>query len=128
MTVTPANSAYNVDELTYQLKISKAKAIITEKNALKDAVIAAKNVGIGEKCILVVEEATGGFQCWKDILVRDEKIALVKNDPNSLALLCFSSGTTGIFVIGLYVDDRFAKSCYVVTSECRCCCHDVCRC
>jgi 4-coumarate--CoA ligase len=126
MTATPANSAYNVDELTYQLKLSKAKAIITEKNALKDAVVAAKNVGIDEKCILVVEEATGGFHCWKDILVRDEKIALETNDPNSLALLCFSSGTTGIFFVSGCVDDRFAKSCYVVPSECRCCRYDVC--
>jgi 4-coumarate--CoA ligase len=98
MTVTPANSAYNVDELTYQLKLSKAKAIVTEKNALTHAVVAAKNVGIEEKCILVVEETTGGFQCWKDILVRHEKIPLEKNNPDSLALLCFSSGTTGIFV------------------------------
>jgi 4-coumarate--CoA ligase len=105
MTVTPANSAYNVTELTYQLKLSKAKAIITEKNALKDAVAAAKNVGIDEKCILIVEEAAGGYKCWKDILVNDETIALEKNDPNSRALLCFSSGTTGI---SLY-DDGLMK-------------------
>ena len=96
MTCTTANSAYNVSELTYQLKLSQAKALITEKSALKDAISAAKEVGIPLKNILVVEEAAEGFKCWKDILSHDSRIKLVKNDPNDLALLCFSSGTTGI--------------------------------
>ena len=93
--MTPANSAYNVAELTYQLKLSQAKALITEKNALKDAISAAKQVGIPMKNILVLEEATHRFKCWKDILNKDTGAALEKNDPNSVALLCFSSGTTG---------------------------------
>ena len=97
MTVTPANSAYNVAELTYQLKLSQAKALITEKTALKDAISAAKQVGIPMKNILVLEEASQGFKCWKDILNKDTGITLEKNDPNNTALLCFSSGTTGIF-------------------------------
>ena len=96
LTCTPANSAYNVNELTYQLKQSQAKALITEKSALKDAISAAKEVGIPLKNILVVEEATEGFKCWKHILSNDTSIQMEKNDPNDLALLCFSSGTTGI--------------------------------
>jgi long-subunit acyl-CoA synthetase (AMP-forming) len=96
--MTPANSAYNVTELAYQLKLSKAKAIVAEKSALQTAIEAADQVGISHNNILVVEESVGKFRCWKDILVTDENITLERNDPNSIALLCFSSGTTGILL------------------------------
>jgi 4-coumarate--CoA ligase len=96
--MTPANSAYNEIELLHQLKLSKTKAIIAEKNALKTAVSAAEKVGIPKSHILVVEEPTSEFRCWKDILVDSEDIPLEPNDPNSIALLPFSSGTTGIAV------------------------------
>jgi 4-coumarate--CoA ligase len=94
-TLTPANSAYTVPELLHQLRLSKAKALITENNSLKNAIEAADTVGIPRDRILIVEEATKGFKCWKDILVTDEAVKLTPNDPNSVALLCFSSGTTG---------------------------------
>ena len=96
--MTPANSAYNETELLHQLKLSKAKVIIAEKGALKTAVSAADKVGIPKSHILVVEEPTSEFRCWKDILVTSEDIPLEPNDPNSIALLPFSSGTTGIIV------------------------------
>jgi len=95
-TLTPANSAYNVNELIHQLKLSKAKAIISEKAALHTAIDAARQVGIPQENILVVEESTPEFKCWKDILVDDKEIELEPNDPGSVALLCFSSGTTGL--------------------------------
>ena len=94
--MTPANSAYNETELLHQLKLSKTKAIIAEKSALKTAAAAAEKVGIPKTHILVVEEPTSEFRCWKDILVNSEDIPLEQNDPNSVALLPFSSGTTGI--------------------------------
>lgn len=109
MTVTPANSAYNVAELTYQLKLSEAKALITEKTALKDAISAAKEVGIPMKNIIVLEEASQGFKCWKDILSNDTGISLEKNDPNNVALLCFSSGTTGIFGLSYDNDNQVCR-------------------
>jgi len=97
--ITTANSAYTVDELIYQLKLSKSKAIITEKSALKDALEAAGRVGIPQDKILIVEEPTSGFKCWKDIMIPDGDNSFEMNDPNSLALLCFSSGTTGLSAI-----------------------------
>lgn len=93
--MTPANSAYNETELLHQLKLSKSKAVIAEKSALKTAVAAAEKVGIPKSHILVVEEPTSEFRYWKDILVTSEDIPLGPNDPNSVALLPFSSGTTG---------------------------------
>jgi acyl-CoA synthetase (AMP-forming)/AMP-acid ligase II len=98
-TLTTANSAYNVTELVYQLKLSKAKAIVSEKKALSNAIAAAEQVGIPKSHIIVMEETTPQFRCWKDILVTDDKIKLEQNDPNSVALLCFSSGTTGLDIL-----------------------------
>jgi 4-coumarate--CoA ligase len=118
-TLTPANSAYTVPELLHQLRLSKAKALITEKNSLKNAIEAADTVGIPHDRILIVEEAMEGFKCWKDILVTDETVRLTPNDPNSVALLCFSSGTTG--TSGVYVADvRSPESGHDIASESRC--------
>lgn len=93
--MTPANSAYTVDELYHQLTLSKTTGIITEKSALKGALEAAKRVGIPEDKVLIVEEGVSGFRCWKDILIENGDSSFEMNDPNSLAVLCFSSGTTG---------------------------------
>jgi non-ribosomal peptide synthetase component E (peptide arylation enzyme) len=86
---------------------------------LKNAIEAADTVGIPHDRILIVEEATEGFKCWKDILVNDEAVKLTPNDPNSVALLCFSSGTTGTIVV--YVSNvRSPESGYDVASKSRC--------
>ena len=95
-TLTTANSAYNITELTSQLKLSKAKAIVSEKNSLHNAIAAAEQVGMPQSHILLVDGAAAEFRCWRDILVTEEHINLEQNDPNDVALLCFSSGTTGI--------------------------------
>jgi 4-coumarate--CoA ligase len=95
-TLTTANSAYNIEELIYQLKLSKAKGIVTESKTLSNAIAAAEQVGIPKSHILVMEGSTPEYRCWNDILESDERIELEQNNPNSIALLCFSSGTTGL--------------------------------
>jgi 4-coumarate--CoA ligase len=95
-TLTTANSAYNITELVYQLKLSEAKAIVTESKTLSNAIAAAEQVGIPKSHILIVEASTPEFRCWNDMLEPDERIKLEQNDPNAVALLCFSSGTTGL--------------------------------
>jgi 4-coumarate--CoA ligase len=120
-TLTPANSAYTVPELLHQLRLSKAKALIVEKNSLRSAIEAADTVGIPRDRILIVEEATEGFKCWKDILVSDEAVVLTPNDPNSVALLCFSSGTTGMGFVDV-ADMRSPESGYDISSKHPCGC------
>lgn len=114
--MTPANSAYNETELLHQLKLSKSKAVIAERSALKTAVAAAEKVGIPKSHILVVEEPTSEFRCWKDILVTNEDMILEPNDPNAVALLPFSSGTTG-FGFSCETYNRSSKSGHALSSK-----------
>jgi 4-coumarate--CoA ligase len=108
---TPANSAYNVNELTCQLKLSKAKVIVSERASLRNAIETANRVGISSANILVVESCSAGFRCWKGLQLVDGTIKLNSNDPDSLALLCFSSGTTGIDV-HIYSWSHVSRLCY----------------
>ncbi|KAL9612657.1 MAG: hypothetical protein Q9204_008945, partial [Flavoplaca sp. TL-2023a] len=52
--VSPANPAYTVDELAFQLKDSGAKALVTQRALLPTATKAAKQVGIPEDRIILL--------------------------------------------------------------------------
>ena len=55
--VSPANPAYTVDELAFQLKDSGAKAIVTQLSLLKVTVEAARKAGVPEKRIILLGDA-----------------------------------------------------------------------
>jgi 4-coumarate--CoA ligase len=44
--VSPANTAYTIKKLAFQLKDSQAKVLVTQKSLLKEARAAAKIAGI----------------------------------------------------------------------------------
>ncbi|KAI5844160.1 hypothetical protein BZA05DRAFT_343349 [Tricharina praecox] len=98
-TVTPANPNYTVDELTFQLKDSRAKAIATLPELLPIVTKAAANVGIPTDRILILgDQRAAGFKHWREII--DPSTAVKwrqgKIDANKdLAFLVYSSGTTG---------------------------------
>ncbi len=59
--LSPANPAYTAKELTFQLKDSGAKALVTQRQCLNVALEAAKNAGIPEsRIILIGDERDGG--------------------------------------------------------------------
>ena len=98
-TITPANPNYTVDELTFQLKDSCAKAIATLPELLPIATKAAENVGIPEDRILIIgDKRAAGFKHWRELV--DPSTAVewrqgkVDTDKD-LAFLVYSSGTTG---------------------------------
>ncbi|TQB72750.1 hypothetical protein MPDQ_006466 [Monascus purpureus] len=111
--VSPANAAYSVSELAYQLRASKAKALFTCWPLLATAQAAARNAGIAEKNIYILampEEAlagtTGKLEGFKTV---DQLIAEGQTSPpvqelvwetgqgaRQCAFLNFSSGTTGL--------------------------------
>ncbi|KAL8958844.1 MAG: hypothetical protein Q9193_004178 [Seirophora villosa] len=99
--VSPANPGYTVDELTFQLKDSGAKAIATQKTLLPTAIEAAKQLGIPEDRILLLgddRDATMRFKHFRSIrnLSGSSRYRKAKIDPdNDLAFLVYSSGTTG---------------------------------
>jgi acyl-CoA synthetase (AMP-forming)/AMP-acid ligase II len=101
--ITPANPGYTVEELTFQLKNSGAKALATQLPMLKTALKAAQNVGIPEDRIMLL--GNGKDETSRIIhftMIRSNangglrgRVA-VKNPAKELAFLAYSSGTTGL--------------------------------
>ncbi|KAI4168215.1 MAG: hypothetical protein LQ343_006543 [Gyalolechia ehrenbergii] len=99
--VSPANPGYTVDELAFQLKDSRAKALVTQKSWLSVATKAAKQVGIPEDRIILVgddRDETHRFKHFQSIrnLAGTSRYRRTKINPKEdLAFLVYSSGTTG---------------------------------
>jgi len=100
--VSPANPLYTVEELSFQLKDSGAKAIVTQKPYLKIAVEAAHKVGIPENRIILIGSS-------QDISRRHRHFTSIQSTgytgqyaktpirpKEDLAFLVYSSGTTGL--------------------------------
>ena len=101
-TVTPANPAYNADELAFQLSNSEAKAIATTKAFLPNTLKAAKQANIPEDRIILLgaePDEARKFKQWTNIRKTSgaSRYRRRKMDPdNDLAFLAYSSGTTGL--------------------------------
>ncbi|KAJ5029631.1 hypothetical protein J3E73DRAFT_206845 [Bipolaris maydis] len=108
---SPANAAYSASELEYQLKNSHAKALFTCVPLLETARAAAKNCGIPENRIYILElpEKIAGRSTPKDKKTVDDFIRegskLDRLPPlnwgagegaRRTAFLCYSSGTSGL--------------------------------
>lgn len=101
--MSPANPGYTVAELTYQLKDSGAKALVTQAPYLQNAKEAAKNVGIREDHIILIgdERDPSGtakhFTSVRNISGTSRyRRAKIANPAKDLAFLVYSSGTTGV--------------------------------
>ncbi|CAL1695160.1 unnamed protein product [Somion occarium] len=104
--VTGANPAYTADELAYQLEVTKAKLLITHSGSLSTALTAARDSGISEDRIVILDSQSGTSSPYPNIesLVREglargpsfvERRLELGEAKTKLALLNFSSGTTG---------------------------------
>jgi 4-coumarate--CoA ligase len=100
--VTPANPAYSPTELEFQLTNSEAKALVTTKDFLPNAVKAAKKARIpNDRIILIGESRDDGhkYKHWTNIRPTSGAVRYRrrKMDPDrDLAFLAYSSGTTGL--------------------------------
>ncbi|KAF9885666.1 hypothetical protein FE257_012648 [Aspergillus nanangensis] len=100
--VSPANPAYTVEELVFQLKTAGAKALVTQLQFLPAASEAAKQVGIPESHIILIGDERDPQSKIKHFtsvrnISRATRYRKTKIDPaKDLAFLVFSSGTTGI--------------------------------
>lgn len=100
--VSPANPAYTVDELAFQLKNSGAKALATQTSVLSVAKQAAKKVGMPEDRIILIgdqrdpDARVKHFTSVRNVSgtsrYRKQKVTPEKD----VALLVYSSGTTGV--------------------------------
>ena len=108
--LSPANPAYTVKELAFQLKDSGAKAIVTQKPFLKTAVEAAKIVGIEPDMVVLMgdeRDPTAQHKHFTSIrnisgATRYRKAKI--NPSEDLAFLVYSSGTTGLSCINAMVN------------------------
>jgi acyl-CoA synthetase (AMP-forming)/AMP-acid ligase II len=100
--LSPANPAYTVEELAFQLKDANAKALCTQVEFLPTAVKAAQLAGIDKEMIILMGDQRmkdASFKHFTSIRnisgatrYRKAKVAPGKD----LAFLVYSSGTTGL--------------------------------
>jgi len=99
--VSPANPAYTVDELAFQLKDAGAKALASQKALLPIAIEAAKRAGIPKDRIILLGDERDESMMFKHFtsirnLAGTNRYRRTKTDPKEdLAFLVYSSGTTG---------------------------------
>ncbi|KAI1792259.1 amp dependent CoA ligase, partial [Ganoderma leucocontextum] len=103
-TITGANPAYTVDELVYQIQTAKATILFLHSDCLNVGLEAARKAGIRDDRIALFDAASGDRHVTVSDLVK-EGLAQPKRyvEPHlkpgeaktKLALLLFSSGTTG---------------------------------
>lgn len=99
---TPANPAYTSKELAYQLEMTKAKVLIAHPSNVELAFLAADLAGLSRDHIFVFGEvAANGVLPYSQVFLNERRATPVEftaeEAKDSVAYLCFSSGTTGKF-------------------------------
>ncbi|KAH7410196.1 hypothetical protein DE146DRAFT_341666 [Phaeosphaeria sp. MPI-PUGE-AT-0046c] len=99
--VTPANPGYSADELAYQLNNAGARALVTTKQFLKTALEAAKKANIANDRVILLgveKDETHRVKHWSSIRKTSGALRYRRRraNPEDLAFLAFSSGTTGL--------------------------------
>ncbi|KAI8084129.1 uncharacterized protein B0P05DRAFT_536257 [Gilbertella persicaria] len=97
---TLANPNYNPKELAYQLEMTKAKVLIAHASNIQSALAAAELVGLSKSNIFVFDkQAVDGVLPYTQVFLNKRRAVPVEltaeETKDSVAYLCFSSGTTG---------------------------------
>ncbi|WP_246872612.1 AMP-binding protein [Rhodococcus sp. DMU1] len=93
--VTSANSLYSAPEFAHQLVDSGAKALFTVAACLERASEAAIAAGLTREAIFVLDEAAG-YTSLAELIATDAVAPELISKPSSVAVLPYSSGTTGL--------------------------------
>lgn len=105
--ISGASPAYNIEEMTFALRTAQAKVLMTAPSALSVAIPAAKNAGIPQDRIILLEGKKAGFTTIQDLVALGEsfgpsgqvqpfKIPTGQTNKDLCGFLSFSSGTTGL--------------------------------
>ncbi len=105
--VSGASPAYNIEEMTFALKTADAKFLMTMPSSMKVAAAAAKNAGLPQEHILLLEGEMKGFTTMQQLLslgnsygesgqIPAFRIPPGKKNGDVCGYLSFSSGTTGL--------------------------------
>lgn len=98
---------YNVDELSYSLKTSRARCIFTSANGLINAMESAKQCNIPQENVILLDSSESSQADIRGLIqqgsskkearqTRPFQIPKGKTNAEICAFLCFSSGTTGL--------------------------------
>lgn len=105
---SPANAAYNADELRYQLTNSGAKVLFTVMPLLETALAAAAKSNIPRKHVYICEMANDPpypkeFKTLSQLIKEGESLPELEpirwtkgQGARQTAFLCYSSGTSGL--------------------------------
>nr|WP_271209045.1 AMP-binding protein [Rhodococcus wratislaviensis]GLK33490.1 4-coumarate--CoA ligase [Rhodococcus wratislaviensis] len=93
--VTSANALYSAPEFAHQLVDSGARAIFTVEACLERAGEAAGAAGLTREAIFVLDEAAG-YTSLAELIATDAAAPELISTPSGLAVLPYSSGTTGL--------------------------------
>ncbi|MFD8249640.1 AMP-binding protein [Nocardia sp. NPDC059691] len=94
-TATPVHALYTAEEIANQLVDSKARFLFTMSALLPQAAIAAEAAGIVAGRLIVVD-GSEGYPSLGDLLADRSPVPQIVIDPAThIALLPYSSGTTG---------------------------------
>jgi 4-coumarate--CoA ligase len=100
-----SNPAYTLEELTHQLRLTKATTVVVHSQFLKTAADACKEVGIpAERLVIIDQETFDAPHTTVEQLIQDglshnanfvERRLGEGEAKTKIAFLCLSSGTTG---------------------------------
>lgn len=93
--VTAANPALTTSELSYQLTLSESKIIITTEVLYEDVLRAAKESNIPPERVFVFPSIGGIHKSYVSLQSAETMQPVKVNSAEKLAVLVFSSGTTG---------------------------------
>ncbi|EXJ90231.1 hypothetical protein A1O1_03330 [Capronia coronata CBS 617.96] len=105
--VSGASPAYNVEEMTYALKTAEAKFLFTVPGSMQVAAAAARDAGIPQERVFLLEGQMPGFTTMSELLelgksygsdgqVEPFRLPPGKKNKDVCGFLSFSSGTTGL--------------------------------
>ncbi|KAI7897203.1 uncharacterized protein EV154DRAFT_433354 [Mucor mucedo] len=98
---SPANPAYTPKELAYQLEMTSAKVLIAHPTNVESALAAADLVGLPKSNVFVFgkQVINGVVPYYQAFLTSQRRADLIRLNAeeakDTVAYLCFSSGTTG---------------------------------
>ena len=104
--VCGASPAYGVEEMAFALKVAQAKFLFTVPSSIEVAVTAAKEAGIPQSNIFLLEGTMTGYTTVQDLIKIGRSYGSNQTIPASIpkhltngqvcGFLCFTSGTSGL--------------------------------
>jgi 4-coumarate--CoA ligase len=102
-----SSPGYGEEEMMHAFRTVGCKVVVCDRNALETVNRATRRLGISEDRIVLLDEGVNGFKSLREIIdmqrtceegneVQQYEIPAGKLNSEICALLCFSSGTTGL--------------------------------